>query len=289
MELDIELLKCFEAVVDQNGFTQAGNHLGLSQSAVSQRIQRLEERTNKKLFSKAIRGIELSPDGEILLSFARRILTLHNEAVQWIQQPDMKGNLRVGFVDYFGPDLLPQIVRKFSKTYPNIHLELHAGLGMHLTPIYEEGKLDILLAGEGAGRNGEKVMSDAVVWVFKSGHGLEKYFSTDCTEAMQLVTLPQPCIFRAMAIAALDTLGKPWDLVFTGTGVPSILAAVHAGLGATALPLSAVTNDLTILPEGHPLATLPEFSTYLYHNQNISSELISGITQYFKDELGERQ
>ena len=289
MELDIELLKCFEAVVDQNGFTQAGKHLGLSQSAVSQRIQRLEDRISKKLFSKAVRGIELSADGEVLLSYARRILSLHDEAVQWIQQPSMKGNLRIGFVDYFGPDLLPEIVSKFSKAYPNIHLELHAGLGMNLDSIYQEGNLDILLAGAGINGNGERIMTDPVVWAYKDGHGLETFFSADCIEQMPLVTLPQPCVFRAMAINMLDAYSKSWDVVFTGTGVASVLAAARAGLGITALPRSAVTKDLSILSSDHPLASLPEFSTYLYHNQNISTELVKGITDYLKIQLKKRQ
>ena len=73
-DLDIDLLRCFVAVADAKGFTAAGKVLGRTQSAVTIKIQRLEELVDRQLLKRTSRSLSLTGEGELLLGYARRIL-----------------------------------------------------------------------------------------------------------------------------------------------------------------------------------------------------------------------
>jgi DNA-binding transcriptional LysR family regulator len=269
--LEIDLLRCFVAVVDCGGFTHAGSRIGLSQSAVSQRISRLEERIGARLFVRTTRAFELSAEGEILLGYARRIADLHEEALERLKAPRMKGTLRVGFVDYFGPDVLPETIRRFSRTYPDVHLEMHAGMGMDLRPLYDNGQLDLLISGDDGSGTGRLVARDALVWA--CGQDYAAALPCAGAERIPLVALPQPCVFRITAMEALDALQAGWEVVFTGTGMASVLAALRAGLGISVLPASAVAPGLKVLDAEAGFPALPDFATYVYSSGGVAEEL----------------
>ena len=78
--LDMTALRSFIAVADAGGVTRASGLLNLTQSAVSMQIKRLEENLGQDFFSRAQRKLTLTPEGEQLLSYARRMLALNDEA-----------------------------------------------------------------------------------------------------------------------------------------------------------------------------------------------------------------
>jgi len=86
--LDPDLLRTFVAIVDAGGFTQAAKQVHRTQSAVSMQVRRLEETLDRVLFQRDGRGVQLAPDGEALLGYARRLLKLHDEAVAALTRPD---------------------------------------------------------------------------------------------------------------------------------------------------------------------------------------------------------
>jgi DNA-binding transcriptional LysR family regulator len=81
IDLDSDLLRCFVAVADARGFTAAGDLIGLTQSGISVRIRNLEERLGRRLFDRTSRSVSLTEDGEVLLSYARRMVDLNDEAI----------------------------------------------------------------------------------------------------------------------------------------------------------------------------------------------------------------
>ena len=85
-DLDLDLLRCFVTVAERGGFTAAGTALGLTQSAVSLKVKRLAETVRRRVFERSSRSVALTRDGETLLSYARRILVLNDEAVRRLAQ-----------------------------------------------------------------------------------------------------------------------------------------------------------------------------------------------------------
>ena len=84
----------------------------------------------------------------MLLDYARRILSVHDEAVSRLTKPKASGKLRIGLIDYFLPELLPRLLSKFRKQYPNIHLEVQTGFGIDLIPMFEKEELDLVVTRE---------------------------------------------------------------------------------------------------------------------------------------------
>jgi len=78
--LDLELLRSFVSVVDAGGFTRAGERVHRTQSTVSQQIKRLEEDVGQPLLKRTARDVTPTEAGERLLSYARRLLSLAEEA-----------------------------------------------------------------------------------------------------------------------------------------------------------------------------------------------------------------
>jgi len=138
IDLDIDMLRCFMEVAKTESFTKAGKNIGLTQSGVSVKIRRLEERLSAQIFKRTSKDLSLTLEGEVLLEYAKRILSVHDEAVSRLTKPKASGDLRIGLTDYFIPELLPSLLSKFRKQYPNIHLEIQTGVGVDLIPIFEK-------------------------------------------------------------------------------------------------------------------------------------------------------
>lgn len=80
--IEIDVLQALCAIEDFGGITRAAEHLSLTQSAVSHKIKRLESRIGQSLLHRRAGAPVFTDDGLTLLAYARRILALHDEAVQ---------------------------------------------------------------------------------------------------------------------------------------------------------------------------------------------------------------
>ena len=96
--LDLDLVKAFLAVADNRSFTRAASTLNRTQSAVSMQIKRLEERLGVELFHRTKATVDLSPAGEGLLGYARRLLVLNDEAVGRLREHKVEGIVRLGAI-----------------------------------------------------------------------------------------------------------------------------------------------------------------------------------------------
>ena len=121
-DINLDLARCFLTVVESGGFTQASKRLHVTQSGITLKIKRLEAALNCKLFRRTAKPLELSPEGEIVLGYARRLLDLNQEMIQRVSKPNKDTALRLGVVDHFGPQLLPQWLAEFKKRLPDVKI-----------------------------------------------------------------------------------------------------------------------------------------------------------------------
>src|SRR5690606_5296414 len=120
--LDNDQLQTFLAIVDTGSFTKAADRVFKTQSAVSMQMRRLEERVGKELFMKDGRGNRLTPEGEKLINFARKIIRLNDEAVAAFDDNRLEGSLRIGTPDDYADRYMPEIIQRFAKSHPNVEL-----------------------------------------------------------------------------------------------------------------------------------------------------------------------
>src|SRR5215467_11122479 len=76
-----DLLRTLVAVVDLRSYTKAANSLGLTQPAVSAQIKRLQFLLGGEVFDRSVQGVSLTSHGEMVVSYARRLLSINDQIV----------------------------------------------------------------------------------------------------------------------------------------------------------------------------------------------------------------
>src|ERR1700716_4189597 len=125
--LDLDALQIFKAVAAHGGVTKAAAQLHRVQSNVTTRVKQLEERLGTRLFLRPSRKLVLSPEGELLLAYANRLLRLSSEAEAAVRSGTPRGTLRIGALESTSATRLPPILARFHSTYPEVQIELTTG------------------------------------------------------------------------------------------------------------------------------------------------------------------
>lgn len=292
LDLDLDLVRCFVAVAECGGFTAAGKRLGLTQSAVSLKIQRLEVLLSRRIFTRTSRSLELTAEGELLWSYAGRLLALSEEMMERITVPSVAGVLNLGVVEYFVPHLLPHLLSRYAKVHPDVRLNVEVGLSRYLFRELEEGRLDLIIAnsaaqpahGKGADQSQHRrlLLREPVVWVKGASLQLPKN-----GEPLPLALLPLPCRYRLFAIDSLERMGRPWRLVYSSASLASIQAAVRAGLAITVVSRSSVLSGMEILTEEDGFPTLPESEVAIISKQSLDQPLTRCLSEFFIEAVEE--
>jgi DNA-binding transcriptional LysR family regulator len=124
--LDIRQLECFVAVAEELHFRKAGERLGLSQSALSERISALEHELGARLFFRTTRQVSLTQAGAEFVQDANKILSDIERSVSNVRhtaESDLR-HIRISGVDEAISMLLPRVLLAFRKTDPYVHVQV---------------------------------------------------------------------------------------------------------------------------------------------------------------------
>lgn len=236
---DLDLLGTFVAVVETGGFTRAAERINLTQSTVSQQIKKLETNVGHTLLSrdKSGSGVEPTEQGELLLSYARRILSISEEAAETMRRPTAPKTVRLGVPEDFAGRRLIDLLSRFSMATPHIRLDTVSGWSAQLNRLLELGEIDLALVKREPGE-GTAIARwpEDLVWVAGAGH-------TVPTDPVPLAVFPPGCIYRERAIRLCESQGRPWRIAYTSQGLMGVQAAVASGLGISLLPANAVLPE----------------------------------------------
>ena len=127
--LNLDALKVFLAVAEHGSFSEAGRNLHLSQPAVSQIIQGLERQLGLLLFARQGRAVQLTEGGHVLVSMARELMTSAQRVEQTMLslQGEVVGEMSIGCSTASGKYLLPGLVARFRKKYPQVKINVVIG------------------------------------------------------------------------------------------------------------------------------------------------------------------
>ncbi|MBR0752967.1 LysR family transcriptional regulator [Bradyrhizobium jicamae] len=241
--LDLELLRSFVSVVDAGGFTRAGERVHRTQSTVSQQIKRLEEDVGQPLLIRSGKDVIPTEAGERLLTYARRLLSLAEEARDVVSRPDNEGAIRLGVPEDFAAYRLAKLLAAFARSHPNLRLDVRADQSMNLKRDLERGELDLALFKRAAGeKGGIAVWPERVHWVTSKTHP-----RNTTTGSVPLIGFPSGCLYRAGAIHALESAGRNWHMAYTSSNLSGIQAAIAAGMGLSILSEIAILADHRVL------------------------------------------
>jgi DNA-binding transcriptional LysR family regulator len=241
--LDLELLRSFVSVVDSGGFTRAGERVHRTQSTVSQQIKRLEDDVGQPLLNRAGKDVTPTEAGERLLSYARRLLSLAEEARDVVTKPGSEGAVQLGIPQDFAAYRLTKLLATFSRSRPGLRLDVRADQSIYLSRDLERGELDLALIKRAAGgKDGIAVWPERVHWVTSKSHPIDAKI-----RSVPLIGFPIGCLYRARAIHAIESAGRSWHMAYTSSSLAGIQAAVAAGLGLSILSEIAIQADHRVL------------------------------------------
>jgi DNA-binding transcriptional LysR family regulator len=252
--LDLELLRSFVSVVEAGGFTRAAERVHRTQSTVSQQIKRLEDDLGRPLLNRTGKQVVPTEDGERLLSYARRLLALAEEARDVLARPADEGAVRLGIPEDFAAYRLTKLLATFSRSRPGLRLDVRADQSVYLRRDLERGDLDIALIKRNAGeKGGIAIWPERLHWVTSKSHPARLD-----AESIPLIFFPTGCLYRTRAIHAIETGGRSWHMAYTSSSLSGIQAAVAAGLGLSILSQIAIQSDHRILTAKDGFAPLDE-------------------------------
>lgn len=172
-------LETFIKAAELGSFTAAARALGLTQPAVSQRVQVLEKLLTKQLFRRSGGRVTLTDAGRSLYDYAQRILDLHRQAREAVggQPVPLAGDLFLAASSIPGEHLLPDLVSRFRRQYPHIRVHAEVSDSLKVVTQVERGEVSLGLVGrrtENPHLSFTFLARDHVVLVVRAKHPLTR-------------------------------------------------------------------------------------------------------------------
>lgn len=166
--MDLRDLSYFEAVAEFQNVGKAAEYLHLSQPAVTGCLRRLEEMCGGPLVQKTGRGVRLTPAGEVLYEWAKRLRLYAQDATLEVQHivHGLSGEVRIGLVATAAQFLLTRIAPLVLAEMPEVKVRIEVSTHALLAPMLRNGELDFLVVGESYRESGlvsRTIMEDCVV------------------------------------------------------------------------------------------------------------------------------
>lgn len=252
--LDMDLARTMVAIADTGNFSRAAERVHRSPSAISLQVKKLEDMVGRALFRRDARHVALTPDGEVFLGYARRLLRLNDEAFTRFNAPSCEGSVRLGVPNDAGMIAIPDILRRFAETHPRVEVAVLLDRTVELERLCAAGEIDIAIHASETAADGPNVIhTEPLVWIGARGGMAAE------TRPLPLALADHGCSWRAMALGALDRAGIDYRLAYRSEFCQGQIAAVAADLAIAPLPLSVVSDSLVRLG---PERGLPALGSY---------------------------
>lgn len=263
--LEFDLLRSFVAIAESGSFTRAAEQVFRSPAAVSMQIKRLEETLGKSLFLREARQVRLTAEGEVLLSYSRRLLRLNEEAVSQFVAPTIEGTICFGSPEDLATGVLPKVLAQFARSHPAVAVNVIAGSSTELLSLLDAGELDMaLLTAGNVGQDptrGEVVFTEPLIWANRSGGvAAEK-------TPLPLAVASRGCCWRTMALEALDKQGIDYRIAYTCDHSAGMQAAMEADLAIAPLPQSHMRAPFVQVDANLGLPEIGEYQLLFEHRK----------------------
>lgn len=252
--VDPKVLQSFLAVCELRSFSQAARLRGMSQPTITQHVQRIEAMAGTPLFVRGGRRVVLTSAGESLRALAVRFEESHQEILRFLGAERRLGRIRFGAAEDFASTQLPMMLRAFTNAHPDVVFSLSVQEYFPLIESLKSEELDLALVKQFDEHlmpafHGTVVATDRLVWAAERGA------EPAAGDPVPLITYRAPSMTRDRVLGALAEADRGWRAACECQGSNGIIAAIRAGLGVGALPLSLVPRDLTVCS---PAAGLPD-------------------------------
>ncbi|MCA1286757.1 LysR family transcriptional regulator [Salipiger bermudensis] len=276
--LDITTLRSFLAVAEAGGVTRAAGFLNLTQSAVSMQLKRLEESLGLALLDRSGRGVSLTPAGEQLLKYARRMVELNDEIYARLTATDWEGELVLGVPHDIVYPVIPRVMKKMQRDFPRVRLQLISSYTAGLKEQFARGEVDVILTTETEPGDGAEPLLEVPLRWYGAPTG------TAWKTRPLRIAFSRRCGFRPVAISLMEREGFDWELAVDSESDRTIEVSVSADLAVTPILEGHAPAHFELIPRGE-LPELGKQSICLYAS-SARPQLIEPLLGALRAEFG---
>jgi len=243
------------AVWQTGSITQAARSINLTQPTVSAHLKALEERVGVRLFDRTGRVVTPTAAGRRFYGYCKQILRLRSELERDISQllDSSSGTLEIGGSNIPGQYILPGLIGKFKRIYPDVQVSLKIGDTASIVSLVQAGTIELGVVGgliEKKGLIFEPCFNDRLAFVFPSDYTELQALDSICVKdlsSQNLILREKGSGTRLAAEIALQNAGfdiRRLNVVAEMGSTEAIMQAVKAGVGCAILSLRAVQDEL---------------------------------------------
>lgn len=274
--LDLTALRSFVAIADTGGVTRAAGLLNLTQSAVSMQIKRLEESLDLKLLERVGRQVALSPHGEQLLSYARRMIDLNDEIMIKLTDKGFEGEVSLGVPHDIVYPVVAKVLQQFRTQFPRVVVNLRASFSRELQAGLARGEYDLILTTEeGLMPQGETLSRARLSWT-----GAEN--GTVWRQRPLKLGFSRHCMFRPLVQKLLDREGIAWEMATETDSDRTIEATIGADLAICVVIEGTEPPHMVPIQHGGTLPDLPESLINMYGAAEAQSQVVSAMAELLR-------
>ncbi|MCI3205978.1 MULTISPECIES: LysR substrate-binding domain-containing protein [Pandoraea] len=255
--LDFDVLEMVVAVAETGSFARGAEVVHRSPSALSMQIKALEDDLGKPLFVRSTRHVVITPEGQTLLDYGRRMLEMRAEAWASIVRPEMTGRVTIGIPDDYASTLLPQVLRKFAVAHPRVEIRVLGLPSSALAPLLKDNTLDLACLTKSKGVTGTFIRVEPMVWVGTSTRPVWK------ERPLPVALFAPGSNARARAISALQRENIPYRMSYESPSLLGLISMVEAGLAVAPLARCSVPSHLLQLSQSDGLPPLDDLEVVL--------------------------
>lgn len=260
-DLQTDWLSCFVAAVDAGSLSAAAPDVHRSQSAVSMQIKKLEAAVGCRLLLRGPRQLQLTPQGQVLLGYARRLLDLQAEAQAALQAETVSGVVRLGVPDDYASRYLTPVLKRFAPRHGGVEIQLDCEQSTSLIPRVARGELDLALVSRDHPRRGTLLFHEPLVWVGSA------QFEVWQRSPLPIAVYEDTSLARRSAITSLALQGRPYKVVYNSSSLAGQIAAVDSGLAVAVLTQCSAPPHLQVLGPDHGLGPLEPMQVAVYRSR----------------------
>ncbi len=282
LKIDIESLRAFVTVLDIGGVTKAASRLNLSQSAISHKLSRLEDQLGRKILVKDKHKFLPTPDGQELLSYAQKLVALHDEMTDQYRLSNIDGAVRIGATEDATAQKLSTVIARFNRVHPQVSLSIRVAQSLTLDQYLQQEKIDcaILQVFEDEMKTGDIALwNENLVWV------KAKDMPTPQEQKIPFVSFDENCFYRQTAQHKLSGLMRSLNVVLECPSAAGVRAGVVSGLGIALISGRNLTDELEVIHSNLP--HFPRVCHVLRFGKSVSKKLEESLSLAITNEMQE--
>ena len=249
--MELWQLEVFTAVAEEKSFSRAGQRIGRTQPAISSAIKLLEGELGEPLFDRRGRTVRLTGAGELLTEYAKRLLSLRDEAVLAVGELRglSRGTLRLGANETTCLYLLPEVLSAFTQAYPKVQVDIHRAITRSITERVIEGKLDfgiVTLPIKNSRLEAITIHRDEMALIVGPGHAISTRRSVKMNDLED-----EPFILHKIGTTTRERLVKHFNdggvkikVTMELASIETIKRFVSIGMGISIVPRLCIAKEI---------------------------------------------